>query len=224
MKRDRSGMTLIELITTLAIVAFFMTALSFTVVSLSNIWMNFTDDDFFEHHVEGVMLFLNKSLEAAEGVPGGSESEGPQLPVEWGRPPGWGDLDDPLLYFRQKEAPALFVREGQSLPDINAYLYFDQRDGLSVLWYSNLDGEEIEDTRDLKNSLISPYLEELEYAYYDEEQDDWDIYDDPEEGDDDAFILPQYLKLRFVYDDEDDRQELTRSLFIPQRSTGVPLF
>jgi hypothetical protein len=147
--------------------------------------------------------------------------EDQSMPVEWARPPGWSEFDDPLLHFRQPEAPALFVREGQSLPAIMAYIYFEQDEGLSILWYSLFDGEEIEDVRDLLRTPISKFVSNIEYAYYEMEDDEWEIEPEPIEEDDETFRLPNYLRLTFTHPEEGDR---TRSIFIPQKSLEVPLF
>jgi len=95
-RNRRSGLTLIEMIATVAILGSFMTLLGFHLVGLSNLWLNRTNDDFFEQHVDGVVLFLNKAIEASEA----SDPENPDddsQPVEWARPPGWSDLDDPQI-------------------------------------------------------------------------------------------------------------------------------
>jgi len=218
--RQKNGLTLVEMIVTIAILGSFMTLLSFHLVALSNLWLNRTDDDFFEQHVDGVILFLNNAIEASESVEGG-EQGGPSQPVEWARPPGWSDFDDPLLHFRQKETPALFVREGISLPDILAYIHFSDDLGLSILWYSAFDAEEIESEQDLKRTPISRFVTKIEYAYYDMEDDEWEITGDPEENDDEEFLLPNFLRLTFSHPAEGER---VKSVFIPHKSTDVPLF
>lgn len=217
---DRQGLTLIEMIATLAILGSFMTLLSFHLVALSNLWLNRTDDDFFEQHVDGVVLFLNNAIEASEAVPG-SPDTGESQPVEWARPPGWSDFDEPLLHFRQNEAPALFVREGQSLPAVMAYIHYERGTGLSVLWYSALDAEDIERVNDLRRTPVSTFVSKIEYAYYDFLNDEWTLTEKPEEERDSSFILPNFLRLTFSHPQEGDR---SRSIFIPQKSREVPLF
>lgn len=219
--QNRHGLTLVEILVTIAILGSFMTLLSFHMVALSNLWLNRTDDDFFEQHVDGVVLFLNNAIEASEAI-SETEEEAESQPIEWARPPGWSELDDPLLHFRQSEAPALFVREGQSLPSILAYLHFERDEGLSVLWYSAFDAEEIEQVRDLLRTRISSFVTRIEYAYYEMEDDEWEITDEPlEEDNNDTFRLPDYLRLTFSHPEEGER---TRSLFIPHKSLEVPLF
>jgi prepilin-type N-terminal cleavage/methylation domain-containing protein len=218
-KKHKTGLTLVEMIVTIAILGTFMTVLSFHLVGLSNLWLNRTDDDFFEQHVDGVILFLANALEASEGASGGEGEARP--PVEWARPPGWSEMDDPLLYFQQAEAPALFVREGQSLPSIQAYLHFDEREGLSILWYSVLDAEEVEAEKDLRRTPISSYVTGMDYAYYELEDDEWEITEDPMEDDDDNFRLPDFLRFTFTHPEEGER---LRSVLIPHASTELPLF
>jgi prepilin-type N-terminal cleavage/methylation domain-containing protein len=220
LQRKQSGLTLIEMIVTIGIIATFMTLLSFHLFALSNLWLNRTDDDFFDQHVDGVVLFLNNAFEASESTPASGDQE-QQLPVEWARPPGWSEFDDPLLHFRQAEAPALFVREGSPLPAIMAYIYFEEDEGLSILWYSAFEAEEIEDVRDLKRTPVSSFVSKIEYAYYEMEDDEWEISEEPLEEDDDTFRLPNFLRLTFSHPDEDDR---VRSIFIPQKSLELPLF
>jgi prepilin-type N-terminal cleavage/methylation domain-containing protein len=214
------GLTLVEMIVTLAILGTFMTLLSFHLVGLSNLWLNRSDGDFFDQHVDGVVLFLNKALEASEYARESSGTAG-SLPVEWARPPGWSEFDDPLLHFRQAEAPALFVRQGQSLPAILAYLHFEDRFGLSVLWYSELDDAEIDQVNDLLRTPVSSFVSALEYAYYDFDDDRWEITRDPVEELDKSFVLPDYLRLTFTHPEQGER---VRSVFIPRRSLEVPLF
>ena len=226
----RQGLTLIEMIVTLAILGTFLSLLSFHLVALSNLWLSRSDDDYFEQHVDGVTLFLDKALEASEAAvasTAGGESDaggggGGELPVQWQRPPGWSDIDDPLLFFRQKEAPALLVREGRRLPAIEAYLHFEEDFGLSILWYSRLDAEEIEREEDLFRTPVSAFVTKIEYAYYEMEDDEWEREDDPlEEDNADSFRLPDFLILTFTHPDEGERE---RFLAIPQRSPDLPLF
>lgn len=233
----RRGFTLIEMLLALSLVGILFGAMTYLLGTVSLLWLGSKQQDFFPQHVEGVTLFLNESLRRAEAVSaptntggGGNAAEDGNLspsaqnaqglPVEWARPPGWNDVRDPLLLFRQKETPALFVREGESLPNINCYLHLDDREGLSILWYSDLE-EEVEDEGDLYRTLISPYITRIEYCYYDEEQNEWEVQDDPEPGRErNVFLLPQFLKLTFTYED----RTFVRNLYLPQRSPDAPLF
>ena len=215
-KKNNRGFSLIEMLLTLAIAAGLMTALSFHIFSLSQIWLDDSDHDFFEQHAEGVAMFLNTALAQSQPAPEEGEES---LPVQWARPPDWREAEDPLLMFRQTEAPPLFVREGIRLPDVVCYLHFDSRDGLSLLWYSELQ-ETFERVDDLFRTRISEWVERIEYCYYDAEADDWDTVERPLKDDNDAYMLPQFLRLHFKYEDE----STTRNVFLPQTHRDVPLF
>ena len=228
----RNGFTLIEVLLSLALVGILFAAITFLLGTVSLLWLGSKNEDFFPQHVDGVTLFLNESLRRAESMdtPTAQSNQGDQpaananpqsLPVEWARPPGWQEVQDPLLLFRQREAPALFVREGVLLPSINCYLHWDDRDGLSILWYSDHESE-VENPDDLFRTPISRYVTRLEYCYYDVEQDRWDVRDNPERSSDDrsVYLLPQFLKLTFTHDD----RTYVRNIYLPQRSPDAPLF
>ena len=215
----QNGMSLIEVLIAVSLSALLLGGLSFHLFAITNAWQEGTDHDFFEQHVEGVTFFLNQAFAQSEVVKA-SEDEEQSLPVEWRAPPGWRQLDDPLLSYRLAEAPPLFVRPEVQLPDITAYLHLEDGEGLSILWFTDLEEEEVEDTRDLYRTLVSPFVEDIVYCYYDREDDDWEESDDPLEDDDDNLMLPHFLKLTFVYEDI----SYERAILIPHRSEDVPLF
>jgi prepilin-type N-terminal cleavage/methylation domain-containing protein len=238
----RAGFTLIEMIAALGIAAVVMTLVAFHVVTIAGLWLNRTDDDFLDHHVEGVVSFLQGCFNDSEaalafanrsasgtassspGTGGAGTSANPAattvLPVEWHRPPGWSDFDAPLLRFRQREAPAILVREGQRLPAILAWLHFEPRAGLSLIWYSQFESEEPTERDNLFITLLSPLVSAVEYAAYNTDTERWEIDDKPQELADQSLKLPQFLRLTFTHDDE-TRQ---RIVAIPPRSSELPLF
>lgn len=229
--RRRGGFTLFEMLASLAIIGLFLTLLSFHLVSLSSIWLSGNDDEFFDQHVDGVQLFLASVLDQSEGLPANA-LEGSQTgqtsasadaslaPVRWSRPPHWSNLDAPLLGFSQTEAPALFVREGQHLPAIHAWLYFDEREGLSILWHSELEAEPPERVEDLFLTPVSRFITRMEYAYYDAENERWEIDTRPQTTGDGTHVLPHFLRFTFEHQGESSQ----RMVFIPQEITQVPLF
>ncbi len=208
-----SGFTLIEVLLALAIGGALLTAVMVHVFSLSNIWTNSTGDDFFKQHVDGVALFLNNALALSEGL----NQEEKAAPVNWDRPPGYSDLDEPLLTFRLKESPALYTWEGLPRPAVTSHLIFKERDGLSLLWYSRLD--EVEDMNDVRRTHVSPYITKITYCYYDKETDRWDLNEKPEKDRAGQFLLPDFIKLRFEY--EGEVKEIP--FYLPQRSQDVPI-
>ena len=211
---DALGFTLLEVLLALAVGAILFSTASTYVVSLANLWLNSGDDDFFVQHVDGVGLFLNSSLSQAES-PG---DESAPDPVIWDRPPGYSEFDDPLLTFRLKESPTILVWEGDPLPGITCHLHFEPNAGLSLFWYSRL--LEIEDENDVRRTDLSPLVKAVTYCYYDPESDSWDLHINPEEDRNGEFILPDFIKLRFEYEDE-VREVL---VYVPRGAQNMPIY
>lgn len=63
--RRHGGFSLIELLLSLGLAALLLTFAMTYVVSLSNIWINRVDNDFFRQHADGVTLFLNQAMAKA---------------------------------------------------------------------------------------------------------------------------------------------------------------
>jgi len=262
-------MTLLEVILAIAVTGFLLAAAATFVVSISSIWMNREDRNFFEDHVDGVAEFLQGCFSQAgvsvtlEKSTGSDDSQSPQeesgdtgtppevegsitgpdgdgskpketdssrvsaglvrsdpAPIAFKSPPGFADYKDPLLHFRlSKKPPLLIGQDRMPAQFIDAYIYFDPSEGLSLIWYSNLQ-EEVKDTRDLRRTLVSPWVTAIHYIYWDEQFERWEEEDEPMKGDDDGFLLPRFLKIVFTYEDESKERLLT----IPVPSISLPLF
>lgn len=215
----------------------------FYLVSLGSIWINRTTNDFFRQHADGVTLFLHNNFALSQPVAAGSNVENdaseearedaaaavpsgndPQAqvpmkdPVSWERPPGYDSFDKPLLTFHLREPPALLVDSGPRMTAITCHLYFQKRDGLSLLWYSQL--EEVENLQDVRHTPISKYVTEIQYAYYDFEDDSWETKDEPIENDAGQFVLPDALKLKFEYDED----VIDTVVYLPRKGKNIPLY
>ena len=64
-------------------------------------------------------------------------------------------------------------------------------------------------------------MTDINYAYYELDDDEWEITDDPMENDDDEFRLPDFVRLTFTHPEEGER---IRSILIPHGSLEIPLF
>ena len=142
-------------------------------------------------------------------------------PINWSQPPGFADYQDPLLHFRLNETPPLLVQtENAPIIGVKAFIYFEDDEGLSLLWYTPLQ-EDSEDLDDLRRTPLSDLVTKVEYVYWDERFEKWETETEPKEGeDDDQFILPRFLKLTFEY--EGVIKE--RSLTIPVTSRNALIF
>jgi prepilin-type N-terminal cleavage/methylation domain-containing protein len=141
-------------------------------------------------------------------------------PVAWARPPGFSDSKDPLLNFKLTKAPPLLVGlENAPLLGLDVFLYFDDTEGLSLLWYSILQ-EDAEDINDLRRTAISQLVTDIHYIYWDESFEKWEEEDEPMEGDgDDQYLLPRFIKLIFEYEGETQKRTLT--IPVPSKSALI---
>ena len=141
-------------------------------------------------------------------------------PIRWAHPPGFSKSKDPLLHFELPKAPPLLVGlENAPLLELNVFLYFDQNEGLSLLWYSKLQ-EETEATSDLRRSLISSLVTAIDCIYWDERFEKWETEDTSKEGDGiDQYLLPRFIKLTFEY--EGVTQERTFAIPVPIKSALI---
>lgn len=139
-------------------------------------------------------------------------------PIDWSKPPGFADYQDPLLHFGLRETPPLLVQtENAPIIGVEAFLHFEDDEGLSLLWYTPLQ-EDSEDLDDLRRTPISDLVTKVEYVYWDEGFEKWESETEPKEGEGDySFILPRFLKLTFEY--EGVTQERSLTIPVPSRNT-----
>lgn len=144
-----------------------------------------------------------------------------EQPLAWARPPGFAQFRDPLLKLSlSKPHPLLVDIENAPKTGISAYLYFDPDEGLSLLWHSLLQ-ESIKDLEDLRRTLISPWLTQINYIYWDETSEKWETEPKPKPAESQGeYRLPSYLQLTFEFEGD----ESTRTLLIPVPSQGALIF
>lgn len=267
-KSTKAGFSLLELLLAVALGGLLLTAISFQIVSLSNIWLNRADDDFFTEHANGVASFITASFDRASAPPAQAfsgqtdlsdddspegEQQTPEQPeseeqggnqtgrnqqngsqdttsnsqqnvragIQLTRPPGFAEIKEPLIGFRQSEPPPLlFERNATAMPTVEAWLYFESGRGLALLWRSPLlEDNSFREEDSLRSTLISPYVTEVLYCYYDDSTESWDEYRDIREIDGE-YRLPEFIKLKFVYEE----QEVTRLIFVPKATATAPQF
>ena len=214
MSKETAGFTLLEVLMALTLSAVLLVAALAHIISLANIWAVSDSDDFFRQHVDGVTLFLSNSFARSEGMENEEEGE----PVVWGRPPGYTEFDPPLLTFSLKESPPLLVWEERTLPGITAHLFHNTRGELTLIWHSRHSDLEEED--EVRQTQISTFVKKIEYCYYDTEGKQWEMFDRPEEDRDGQYLLPDFIKLHFQYEEE----TYVSPILIPQRGHNVPIY
>ena len=144
-----------------------------------------------------------------------------EKPITWSKPPGYADYEDPLLHYSLKDSSPLFIKDDDApIIGIEAFLYFEKNKGLSILWYTPLQ-EDSEDLNDLRRTQISDLITKIEYIYWDDKFEKWEIEIKPQESETNGeLILPRFAKLTFEYEGESKERILT----IPVHSHSVLIF
>ena len=170
----------------------------------------------------------NNNLESGNSMEGNTESTASsglirvsEDPIDWSQPPGFADYQEPLLHFKLRDTPPLLVQtENAPIIGVEAFLHFEDDEGLSLLWYTPLQ-EDSEDLDDLRRTPLSDLVIKVEYIYWDERFEKWESETEPKEGEgDDQFILPRFLKLTFEY----EAVTKERTLTIPVTSRNALIF
>ena len=221
----RRGFSMIEVLIALAIGGLLLVSATDLLVLISKRWAEGpSSKDAFDAHVNGVARFLTAVVE--EATPPVLNRSGNEA-IDLRRPVGFSDSDDPLIHFYLREAPPFFVWPKASASRIHAYLYFEDGEGLSILWFSELqelekneEGNMVpEDEDELFKTPISPFCEEIYYCYFGEEGDgpedikEWEYPTDLRESEktEGKFQLPAFVKLIFRGEEED----MDRTITIP---------
>ena len=170
----------------------------------------------------------NNNLESGNSMEGNTESTASsglmrvsEDPIDWSQPPGFAEYQEPLLHFKLRDTPPLLVQtENAPIIGVEAFLHFEDDEGLSLLWYTPLQ-EDSEDLDDLRRTPLSDLVIKVEYVYWDERFEKWESETEPKEGEgDDQFILPRFIKLTFEYEGVTKERTLT----IPVTSRNALIF
>ena len=130
--------------------------------------------------------------------------------------------DDPLLSFQIRNNTPLLTNTYGVMPIENTlYLYFDPDEGLSVVHTSSLN-KDIESEEDYQRTMLSPYVKQMKYIYWDIESKTWESLDEPMINPNNEFdyLIPNFLKLSFEYQET----QIERIIPIPKQSKHLILY
>jgi len=228
MKSFRKGFTLVEVLLALSIGSLILVAATALLITIAQSWANRpATRDAFLSHVNGVSNFLSVILEEASFSI--TSKAGDPL-VNLKRPTGFSSTDDPLVHFFLKEAPPLFYSPHGPAVRVHIFIFPEEDEGLSLLWFSELNeveknkegGIELVEENDLQKTLISPFFKEMYYCYYGSEDDgkddikEWEISDQLLDSDKNGqFRLPTQIKLVFRWDEEELEKTITIAIEKP---------
>jgi prepilin-type N-terminal cleavage/methylation domain-containing protein len=217
-KVKNRGFTMVEVLLALTIGGLVLVAATALLITISQAWANRpATRDAFDAHVNGVEHFLLALLDDSS-LPEQPNSAKEGEIIDLQNPIGFSDIDDPLVSFFLNEAPPLLFNPHGKSVKVRAYLYPEEGDALSLLWFSELQELEKDEKGNLQpveeealmKTIISPFYKEVYYYYWgeeDHEDDDiktWEISSELLESEKkDGFRIPEFMKLVFSSDDED---------------------
>ncbi len=223
--KKTSGFSMVETLLALAIGGLLLVGAVSLLVTISQAWANRpATRDAFDAHVNGIANFLHATLE--EATLHSSSRAGSKI-IDLKRPVGFSDSESPLIHFYLREAPPLFVWPKGVATRVHAYLYFDEREGLSFLWFSELQEleknkegiMEPEDEDELRKTPISDFCSEIFYCYYGDEDSsegdikEWEIEDSIEENiQSGKYRIPAFIKLVFKWEEENLERTITLAI------------
>lgn len=213
--RRTRGFTLIEVVLSIGLGGMLLIAAASFLFGIFRLKVNLEERPAFEEHIEGVERFLDFAFANAIA----DEDEEDAQPVAFAEIPGVTLGQDEVLSFRLSGELPLFVEPETYLPEVDCYLVFNRQDGLYLLWQS--DEMAAEDSDDLRRTPLSPYVTSLLYAYYDAEDDEWEVSEEPEDADQGGLKMPDMIKVIFTHPADEHEQII--EILLPTYDADVPL-
>lgn len=205
--RAARGFTLIELLLALALLTMLMTALLTFVFSMGEIWGRGGEKRLFEQHVNAVSRHVESLLRRAAWPRGGSAQAEP-FAVHDVRPANGPSAS--LLGFDLLDGDRLLQWPGQPLPEVRCHLAQQRDRGLVIYWQSLL--EQDMDTKPPRETLVSPLVTQLAYAYQDPSSGSWRTEQLLRKNNAGEWLLPDRLILTFKQGTYEAVRELTLPL------------
>lgn len=132
-------------------------------------------------------------------------------------------IKKPSLHFKFFQfPPALGETNPSTTLGVEAWLIFDEKRGLAIVWKDiwSIQESTITDDRDLlRTSLVSPFVIKLEYIYWNTDRKLWLEYEEPQE-ESGSYAVPDFIRLTF----SDHGRAITRMIHIPNAERTMPLF
>jgi prepilin-type N-terminal cleavage/methylation domain-containing protein len=246
----RRAFSLLEVLLAIAVAGLLIGASSYMIVSFSAIWTLRADDDSFEEHADGVAVFLRRAFSEAtsrrqptyKAVSDSDEkdeatdaektaatesatSDGlwKNVGVTMARIDEASSAGAPTLHFHFFQfPPALGEAEPPTSLGVEAWLKFDEKRGLSLVWKDNRSRTEgiVSSDKDLlRTSVISSFVTKIAYIYRDDDLHRWEEYDEPHSYSD-TYPVPVFIRLTFTL----NGREIVRTIHVEATTNKMPRF
>ncbi|MDF7808153.1 hypothetical protein P4E94_11935 [Pontiellaceae bacterium B12219] len=194
----KAGLTFLELLLAVAISGLILSASAQLMFSFGNFWKQSELEPRFEHHVDGVVSFLQYCLDESEVL-----SADPVSPFGWKKVPG---VSQKGIQFRLTAPPPFFVTDIRPVPQIDGWLYFDEDKGLTILW--RIPAKFTDGKTELMQTPVSPWVEDLELGYFDAENNTWEYESSADDQYKAARTAPGALRILFNQDGRKKMRDL----------------
>lgn len=214
--RRRGGFTLLEVLLSLALVSLVLVGLNTFIFSMGELWGRNTDVRLFEQHVRAVTRFLEHELRAAALPPAARANTTPIAAQEV--QPQNGTMEN-LVTFELPAGSRLFTwPENRALPEVVCSFQVRRGEGLYLLWHSRL--EKNFDTDSPRETVITPYVTDLAYEYYEADTNRWTSDTQLKRDQQNQPMAPQRMRLKFTYNSRVVESVVT----LPTPGEGLPSF
>jgi hypothetical protein len=200
----------------LVILAGLLAAMNQFVFSIAESWTKDRDRFTFAQHARAVSRHVGEMFHASTNA---ARASG----VDQGKPTS-GEVRMPdastaeLITFDLPGGDRIFSWPDAPLPEVHCAIGWNREDGLVVYYKSRLE-EDFDEVK-FRVAVLSPFVTELSYDYYDEQRESWTVETDlKKEGT--SLTTPRRLRLRF----QRGNQDITEFVMVPLSvSEGVPVY
>ena len=211
--RRRDALTLLEVLLSLALVGLLFVALNTFIFSMGELWGRNGDVRLLDQHVNAVTRFINQEFLAASHPPAARVNSTP-IGIQ-SVTPASGTADN-LVTFELPQGSRFLTWPDRPLPEVVCSLQARPNDGLYLLWHSRLETRFTEDPP--RETLLSPFVNALEYDYYDDNFKKWTTETVLRTDSSGAQLMPQRLRLLFVY----GKLQRQTTVPVPVMIQGIP--
>jgi hypothetical protein len=201
-RRRKTGLTFLELLIAITLFALIMISGMMLLSSIIRSYYIVETHPLFQQHANGVIRLLDElgaATAQAEQRPGGRH-------FRWERAPA--SREHTLGFNIDRDIP-FFVNELIPLPPLRAHLHFEHdNEQLWLVW--SVDPRFTNNERRYQYSLLSPWVADLEYIYYDSNENTWEVERASDQSRTRANQRPNHIRIIFSRGGE----QVVRTLYL----------